>query len=99
MTKYLHVILTVDVKFVNKIPFFITTSQDIKFNSIKMLGSQTNKVFLASIKQVLKIYNARGFKADTILADGQFKPIHGEIADLGIHFNTTSQDELVPEVE
>ena len=36
---------------------------------------------------------------DTILADGQFEPIHGEITDLRICLNTTSQDEHVPEVE
>ena len=53
----------------NKIPFFITTSHDIKFNTVKMLGSQANKVFVASIQQVLKIYNAQGFKVDTILAE------------------------------
>ena len=55
MSKCQCVILAVDVMFVNKIPFFITTFHDIKFNTVKMLGSQTNKVFLASIKQVLKI--------------------------------------------
>ena len=92
MAKYQCVILTVDVMFVNKIPFFITTSCDIKFNTIKMLGSQTNKVFIASIQQVLKIYNTQGFKVDTILADGQFEPIHGETADLGIRLYTTSRD-------
>ena len=64
-----------------------------------MLGSQTNKVFLASITQVLKIYNARGFKVDIVLADGQFEPICGEIADLRVHLNTTSRDKHVPEVE
>ena len=64
-----------------------------------MLGSQTNKVILASIKQVLKIYNAQGFKVDTILADGQFEPICGEITNLGICLNTTSQDKHVLEVE
>ena len=80
-------------------PIFITTSHDIKFNTVEMLGSQTNKVFLASIKQVLKIYNAQGFKVDTILADGQFEPICGEITNLGICLNTTSQDKHVLEVE
>ena len=99
MSKYQCVILTVNEMFVNKIPFFITTSCDIKFNTIEMLGSQANKVFLASIKQDLKVYNAQGFKVDTILADGQFEPICGEITNLGIHLNTTSRDEHVPEVE
>ena len=55
MTKYQCVILTVNVMFVNKIQFFITTSHDIKFNTVETLGSQTKKVFLASIQQVLKI--------------------------------------------
>ena len=36
---------------------------------------------------------------DTILADGQFEPIHGELADLGVRLNTTSHDEHVPVVE
>ena len=35
MAKYQRVILAVDVMFVNKIPFFITTSHDIKFNTTK----------------------------------------------------------------
>ena len=99
MTKYQCVILAIDVMFVHKIPFFINTSHDIKFNTVEMLGSETNKVFVASIKQVSKIYNSRGFKVDTILADGQFEPICGEITDLRIHLNTTSRDEHVPEVE
>ena len=35
-----------------------------------------------------------------ILADGQFEPICGELADLGIlQLNTTSCDEHVTEVE
>ena len=47
-------------------------SHDIKVNTIEMLGAQTNKVFIASIQQVLKIYNERGFKVDPILGDGKF---------------------------
>ena len=54
MAKYQCVILTIDVMFANKIPFFITMLHDIKFNTIEMLGSQTNKVFVASIQQALK---------------------------------------------
>ena len=54
---------------------------------------------MASIQQVLKIYNAQGFKLDTILGDGQFEPLHGELGALGIRLNTTSHDEHVLEVE
>ena len=54
MAKYQCVILAINVMFVNKTTFFITTSHAIKFNTVEMLGSQTNKVFIASIQQVLK---------------------------------------------
>ena len=99
MAKYQCVILAVDVMFVNKIPFFITMLHDIKFNIIEMLGSQSNKVFMASIHQVLKIYNAQGFKVDTILAERQFEPICGELTDLSVWLNTTSCNEHMLEVE
>ena len=36
---------------------------------------------------------------DNILGDGQFEPLQGEVAALGIRLNTTSHDEHVPEVE
>ena len=61
MTKYQCVIAAINVMFVNKIPFFITTSHDIKFNTIEMLDSQTNKVFIASIQQVIKNFQHSRF--------------------------------------
>ena len=54
---------------------------------------------MASIQQVLKIYNSQGFKVDTILGDGQFEPLHGELAALSVWFNTPSRNEHVLEVE
>ena len=36
---------------------------------------------------------------DTILGDGQFEPLCGELAALSVRLNTTSCDEHVPEVE
>ena len=92
MAKYQCVILAVDVMFVNKIPFLITMLHDIKFNIIEMLRSQTNKVFMASIQQVLKIYNDQGFEVDTILAEGQFEPICGELTDLSVRLNTATMN-------
>ena len=36
---------------------------------------------------------------DTILGDGKFVPLHGELAALGVWLNTSSHNEHVPEVE
>jgi hypothetical protein len=41
----------------------------------------------------------RGFKITHILLDGQFEPLHGEAAGLGITRNVVSRDEHVPEAE
>jgi hypothetical protein len=41
----------------------------------------------------------RGFIVTNLLLDGQFKPLCGNLADLGIALNSVSRDERVPEIE
>jgi hypothetical protein len=48
---------------------------------------------------VLSIYRKRGFIVKTVLMDGQFEPLRGDLADLQLKLNTVSNDERVPEVE
>ena len=48
----------------------------------------------------LKSLNSkRRFKITTVLMDGQFDGLRGDIATLGITLNTASNDEHVPEIE
>jgi hypothetical protein len=78
--------------FVNKIPFFMTISRHIKFGTAEMITSQNAKTLLTAIKHVKSAYLKRSFKITHILLDGQFEPLHGDTAGLGITLNVVSQD-------
>jgi hypothetical protein len=44
-------------------------------------------------------YMKRGFKMESLLMDGQFETIRGDLAELQITLNTVARGEHVPEVE
>jgi len=99
MSQYRNVILAGDIMFVNKIAFFMTISRHIKFGTAEMILDQKNKTILTAIKQVKSMYMRRGFIIQTLLMDGQFESLRGDIADLQITLNTVSNDEHVPDIE
>jgi hypothetical protein len=57
LLQYRDVTLSGDIMFVNRIPFFITISRNIKFCTAEMLQSQQNKTILIAIRQVCNIYD------------------------------------------
>jgi hypothetical protein len=83
----------------NKIPFFMSISRHIKFGTAKMLKSESAVQLMASIKLVTQTYVTRGFRVTSMMVDGQFEPLRGELAGLGIAVNCVSRDEHVPEIE
>ena len=99
MSQYSNVIIGADIMFVNKLPFFVTISRNIKFCTAELLPNQSNKTFVTAVRHVHQLYAKRGFKITTLLMDGQFEAIRGELADLNITLNTVARGEHVPEVE
>jgi hypothetical protein len=85
-----------DVMFVNKIPFFVAISRDIKFGTTEVLPNQKIPALKCAMTHVLSIYRKRGFIVKTVLVDGQFKPLRGDLADLQLTLYTVSNDEHVP---
>jgi hypothetical protein len=67
MKHYQDVTLAGDIMFINKIPFFVTISRDIKLD-------MKNQTLFNAIKQEISIYQSRGFKIIQILMDGQYNP-------------------------
>ena len=94
MSRYREVIIGGDLMFVNKIPFFMTTSRHIKFGTVEALPNQTGKTIFAAIKKVKSVYMKRGFRMD-----GRFESLRGDLAAMGIALNTVSNDEHVPKIE
>jgi hypothetical protein len=52
-----------------------------------------------AIKRINSLYKKRGFTATTLLMHGQFEPMRGDLADMGITLNTSSRNEHVPGIE
>lgn len=99
MLRYKEANLCGDIMFVNKIPFLVTISRDIKFGTVKMIQNQKGTTIMKAIQAVAKVYQKHGFKVTNLLMDGQFKPIGGDLSMLHVNLNTVSNAEHVPEVE
>jgi hypothetical protein len=69
------VTLTADVMFVDGIPFLMTNSRNIKFNTSEYVPQRTKPILIKSLNKVLNIYHKRGFKVITTLMDNEFAPL------------------------
>ncbi len=54
---------------------------------------------MTHIKEVRNIYVKRGFLLEIIEVDGQFEPLRGVLAELGVTVNKCSREEHVPVAE
>jgi hypothetical protein len=99
MAHYRRVVLCVDVMKVNKMPFLVTISRVIKFGRVAWLKNAKAATILENITIVRMTYVKRGFLLEIVEADGQFEPIRGALAALGITLNKCSHEEHVPMAE
>ena len=96
---YGEVTLCVDLMYVNKVPLLVTLSRNIKFGTMEAVTDRKETTLLKSIKGVISLYRKAGFKITVALMDGEFVPLRGGLAELGIRLNETSRDEHVGDVE
>jgi hypothetical protein len=95
------VFLTVDIFFVNKIPFFLTLSRRICFTAVNHLADRTVAQIFKAFKEMYQYYLQRGFRITTVHADGEFEPLKNLIESMpsGPMVNLASSNEHVPEIE
>ena len=96
-----EVFMTLDIFFVNKIPFFLTLSRKICFTAATHLANRTVPQIFMAFKEIYQYYLQRGFRITTIHADGEFAPLKPMIESIpgGPRVNLTSANEHVPEIE
>jgi len=99
MGKHGEVILAIDIMFINKTPFVMTTSHNIHFSTVELVKDMKSNTLITSIEQVIQVYQTRGFKIQAILADRQFQHIQQIIEQKGIRLNICAANEHVPEIE
>ena len=96
---YGEITLCVDLMYVNKVPLLVMLSRNIKFGTMDVVADWKEAAILKCIKGVVSLYRKAGFKVTTALMDGEFVPLHGGLAELGLRLNETSRDEHVGDIE
>jgi hypothetical protein len=96
-----EVFLITDIFFVNKIPFFLTLSQNICVTDVNHLADRTILQIFKAFKEIYQYYLQRGFHITTVHADGEFAPLKTLIEAMpgGPMVNLASANEHVPEIE
>ena len=75
LERHRQVTLETDIMYINKVPFIVTTSCNIHFCTTELIKNEIVATIATSIKQVIQMYQRRGFKIKHIHGDGQFKHI------------------------
>ena len=96
---YGEVTLCVDLMYVNRVPLLVTLSRNVKFGTVEAIMGRKQATILKSITHVATLYRKAGFKVTTALMDGEFVPLRGGLAEIGITLNETSRDEHVGDIE
>jgi hypothetical protein len=99
LAHYRKIVLCVDVMKVNKLPFLVTISRAIKFGTVAWLKNAKADTILQQIKTVHNTYIKRRFLMEIVEVDGQFEPLRGNLAEMGITLNKCSCEEHVPVAE
>ncbi|CAB9530779.1 expressed unknown protein [Seminavis robusta] len=99
MERYQSVTLSGDIMKVNKIPFMVTINTAIKFGTTEVIKNQKATTIMTAITHVYNVYRGRGFNVKDMGMDGEFEPLRGNLASIGITLNTASRDEHVPDIE
>ena len=97
LDRHHDLVVSIDIFFINKIPFLLTTSHNLHFGTVEAIPSRQVDTVLKAIKRMLSIYHTRGFRGQTIPADPEFQPLDGLIP--GVSFNFCAQGEHIPDIE
>jgi hypothetical protein len=89
----------IDIMFVNKVAFFVTIAQGLKFGTVEHIASRAQDTVLACITRIHSVYKLGGFSLTQINCDKEFEPLRTALAGMKIGLNTASDDEHVGEVE
>jgi hypothetical protein len=99
MSQYCDVTICADIVFMNKIPFLVTISRSIKFGMAEMLTSRQGTALSSAMKNVVCLYKVHGFNVPFVIMDGEFEAIRGDLGELGVTLNTTSNAEHFGDIE
>ena len=94
------VTMSLDIFYVDRIPYLITISRKLLFTTARGLQSRDHDTVMSAIMEVISLYKMHKHEVDLILSDNEFGPLKERIRkDAGAELNLSSPNEHVPEVE
>ncbi len=96
-----EVTLTIDIFFVNQIPFFVTLSRVLYFTTVTHLPNRNLGEIFKALKGIFYYYLQRGFRMTFITGDGEFASLEQFTSLLmgAPCLNLTSANEHEPFIE
>jgi hypothetical protein len=85
--------------FVKRIPFLLTVSKHLQFDTVNTLSDRRNDTNMSALRRVFRTYRQRGFQIILVKADREFEHLDTRIAGLGAQLNCCNEDEHVPEID
>jgi hypothetical protein len=92
-----NVTICADFHYVNGVAVFHTISRKIGYRTVSFPLSRSRALMMTELKDVFKVYNARGFRVIQIHADREFEKIEKEL--LPMRLRVCGVDDHVPEIE
>lgn len=74
-TNYSRVSLSIDIFFLNKVPFVITYCRTLKFGTVATIPNRQVATIADQIDDVITLYQSRGFTVPAVYADPEFEPL------------------------
>ena len=99
LSLYQSVTLCVDIMFVNKLPFLITISCNLKFGMAELLLNHQEDTVGKTLTDVMHIYRSHCFLIQMVHADSKFEALHAPLASVGSGLNVCVNDKHVPKVK
>ena len=87
--------ITVDILFINNMPFLLSMSKGLKFMIIEALLNRQIKTIKEIISTICTLYHGRGFTVDSIYANSEFEPLRPDFPFI----NTSDADNHQPDIE
>ena len=84
--------LTVDVIFVNKIPFVISLGKNNKFITIKNVVDRKADTLLKALCNIKSVYKNKNIFITTLYMDNEFEVLRNALQSKGITLNTNTAD-------
>ena len=72
-----EVVLSMDIMFVKKIPFLVTSSRNLRFSTVESLPNRQVGTVTTCLKKVIQLYHHRGFHMTSVTCNPEFEVLHG----------------------